>query len=112
MQILTEDALVFCGHQVGKVTLFPSQQLVTINQRCVLVEPDPVGKPIVGCPIPITPTTKPCMTTLPAFIGYSTLLTIDGRRVCLDAISGLTDGVAPVPYRVMQAGQQFVSATL
>ena len=34
---ITEDALVVCKHQLGKVTNLPSQDLVTIDSRRVLV---------------------------------------------------------------------------
>ena len=56
-------------------------------------------------------TIKPCQLTLRVQVGYSDLLRIDGRRVCLDTVTGLTDGTPPgmVPYRVRSSRQTLVS---
>jgi len=53
---------------------------------------------------------RPCLTTLKVTAGYSNLIRIAGRRVCLDTITGLTDGTPPglVKYKVNNAGQPFV----
>jgi hypothetical protein len=67
---LTDDATIVCDHRLGVVTNVPTQNLVTINKRRVLVEPDPEGKPIKGCPN-YGPTVKPCTTTLKVKEGYS-----------------------------------------
>jgi hypothetical protein len=113
MKWLTVDALLLCQHQLGLVTLIPSQTLVTIQGRPVLVEPDPETRPIVGCPN-YGPTIKPCTSTLPVQHGYSQFLRIQGRRICLDTVTGLTDGTPPgsVPYQVQQPGQQLVDQSL
>ena len=50
MRWLTEDARLVCKHQMGKVQVVPTQSLVTIGGRRVLVAPDPEGRPINGCP--------------------------------------------------------------
>src|SRR6267143_3197567 len=100
MRVLTEDAVVVCKHERGKVSIAPSQQLVTIEGRKVLVETDPEGRSISGCPL-VFPF-KPCLGTLPVRAGYSELLRIEGRRICLDTLTGLTDGTPPgtVMYKV------------
>jgi hypothetical protein len=109
MLVLTEDAGVYCKHGPGKVSNKPTQELVTIAGRKVLVEPDPVGRPIAGCPsvVPF----KPCLTTLAVVKGYSEFIRVQGRRLCLDTITGFTDGTPPgvVTYVVRSAGQEFVS---
>ena len=109
MLVLTEDAGVFCKHGPGKVSNMPTQELVTIAGRKVLVEADPQGRPISGCPsvVPF----KPCLTTLVVQKGYSTFIRVDNRRLCLDTVTGFTDGTPPgvVKYEVRFAGQQFVS---
>jgi hypothetical protein len=58
----------------------------------------------------VGPAIKPCTTTLPVRVGYSDLLRIEGRRVCLDTVTGLTDGSPPgtVNYSVRAAGQALV----
>ena len=108
MFFLTEDAKLVCKHETGRVTNTTSQNWVTIASRRVQIEIDPEGRTIVGCPI--QPPFRPCVTTLPVISGYSDLIRVDGRRVCLDTITGLTDGTPPgqVRYKVNDAGQPFV----
>ena len=109
MLALTEDAGLFCTHGPGKVSIQATQQLVTVQGRKVLVEPDPVGRPISGCPsvVPF----KPCLTTLVVQKGYSEFIRVENRRLCLDTVTGFTDGTPPgvVTYVVRFAGQEFVS---
>ncbi len=109
MLALTEDAGLFCKHVTGKVAIKTSQSLVTVEGRNVLVEPDPVGCSISGCPsvVPF----KPCLTTLLVQKGYSEFIRIQNRRLCLDTVTGFTDGTPPgvIMYVVRFAGQQFVS---
>jgi hypothetical protein len=109
MLALTEDAGLFCKHGPGKVSIEATQELVTIEGRRVLVEPDPVGRPISGCPsvVPF----KPCLTTLVVEKGYSQFIQVENRKLCLDTVTGFTDGTPPgvVMYEVRDAGQTFVS---
>jgi hypothetical protein len=109
MKLLTEDAVLLCNHVLGTVDIVPTQDLVTANGRRILVERNPEGRPIKGCPN-IGATIKPCQLTLAVEVGYSDLLRIDGRRICLDTVTGLTDGTPPgtVKYTVRDPGQQFV----
>jgi hypothetical protein len=109
MLLLTEDAQLFCKHGPGKVSISATQALVMVEGRKVLVEKDPEGKSISGCPsvVPF----KPCTATLVVQKGYSGFIRIQGRRICLDTVTGLTDGTPPgvVMYEVRFAGQKFVS---
>lgn len=110
MRVLTADARLVCRHR-GVVRSPPSQRLVTVDGRPLLVETDPEGKGIAGCPN-AGPTIKPCTTTLKVRQGYSSLVRIEGRRVCLDSVTGLTDGTPPgnVEYLVAAPGQDWVEA--
>ena len=110
MYWLTEDAVLVCAHELGIVGIRATQDLVTIEGRRVLVAVDPESRPIVGCPN-VGPTIKPCTTTLPVKQGYSDLIRIDGRKLCLDPVTGLTDGTPPgtVEYHVRSAGQALVA---
>jgi hypothetical protein len=110
MPLLTEDAVLTCRHELGTVGIVGTQDLVTIGGRRVLVEHDPEGRPIVGCPN-VGATIKPCLLTLKAQAGYSNWIRAGGRRVCLDTITGLTDGTPPgiVKYQVRAAGQSLVT---
>jgi hypothetical protein len=110
MLFLTEDAVLVCSHELGVVVNHPTQDLVTIAGRRVLVEDNPQGRLIKGCPN-IGATIKPCTATLKVQAGYSDFIRIDGKRTCLQAVTGLTDGTPPgtVKYNVRSAGQAFVS---
>lgn len=112
MRIITEDALVVCKHELGTVSNKPSQNLVTIAKRKILVDNDPEGRSIAHCPN-VGITIKPCTTTLKVDAGYSEFIRINGKRVCLDTVTGLTDGTPPmtVKYHVRQPGQEWVTAT-
>ena len=106
---LTEDAALVCKHENGRVHLAAGQNIVMIGGRRVLIELDPEHKPITGCPN-VGAAIKPCTLTLAVAEGYSDFLKIDGRRVCLETVSGLTDGTPPgiVKYEVRSPGQSFV----
>ena len=110
MHWLTEDAVLVCKHEMGIVGIVGTQNLVTVNGRKVLVEGDPEGRPIGGCPN-IGATIKPCLLTLRVQAGYSSWIRIDGKGVSLDTVTGLTDGTPPgvVKYLVRSAGQSLVS---
>ena len=109
---LTEDAVLICDHG-GRVAIKPTQTLVRIEDRQVLVQDNPEYRNIRHCP-----NTNPvvglraCLNTLAVREGYSALLTIEGDPVCLDFVLGLTDGSPPgiVTYKVVAAGQPFVTA--
>ncbi len=109
MRWLTQDAVLKCKHVAGLVAIVATQDWLTIEGRRVLLAPDPEGRPISGCPN-IGATIKPCTSTLKVQQGYSGLLRADGRAVCLDPVSGLTDGTPPgiVKYEVFAPGQDFV----
>ena len=110
MQLVTVRAVVRCGHN-GRVQNVASQHWVTVGGDDVLVDDDPQGRAIAGCPN-IGPTMKPCTTTLAVQSGYSTWIRVDGDRVALSSVDGLTDGTVPgtVHYTVRDPGQTFVGA--
>jgi hypothetical protein len=113
MRLLTERALLVCDHELGRVRLAHRQSLVRIDDARVLVDDDPERRPIKGCPNtnPLVGV-LPCRTTQRVEAGHSALLRIDGLRVCLDAVTGRTDGVAPIyHYLVRDAGQRLAEAT-
>jgi hypothetical protein len=109
MFILTENAVLVCTHELGRVNIPPTQALVMIDNRRVLVQADPEGKSITGCPN-IGATIKPCQMTLAVKAGYSTFVFIEGRSICLDTVTGQTDGTPPgvVTYKVRSPGQDLV----
>ena len=106
---LTEDAVLVCAHELGQIQNAPTQNVVTIENRRVLVATDPEGKVIKGCPN-VGAAIRPCLTTLKVEKGYSPFLTVEDHRICLDSVTGLTDGTPPatVKYKVRHAGQPFV----
>ena len=109
MLFLTEDSVLICDHIRGIVQNITTQDWVTIQERRIEVEINPEGRTIKGCPnygVGI----KPCVTTLRVQQGYSTWIRIDENRVCLDTVTGLTDGTPPgvVNYRVRESKQSLV----
>ena len=111
MLLLTELAVLCCKHENGIVRQDESQKFVTIDHKRVLVEPDPEHRPIVGRPN-YGINMKPCTMTLKVSEGYSTFVRIGEHHVCLDTVTGLTDGTPPgiVKYKVRTPGQQFVNS--
>ena len=109
MKAVTRDATVRCGHD-GRVQNVASQHWVRIGRSDVLVDNDPEGRRIVGCPN-IGPTMKPCTTTLAVISGYSSWVRIGGKAVAMSDLDGLTDGTVPgtVHYSVREPGQTFVA---
>lgn len=112
MKLLTVDAKITCKHVTGVAQLATPQSLVRVNGRRVMVHRDPEFKPITGC-ANLGPTIKPCTATLVATEGYSSFVRINGRAICLDTISGLTDGTPPgtVKYVVQSPGQTLITVT-
>lgn len=111
MKFLTSRAKIACKHVTGIVQIvFTRQDFVTVENAPVLVAGDPALKPILGC-ANIGPTIKPCTLTLGVTAGYSTFIRIGGRAVCLDTVTGITDGTVPgtVRYTVRHPGQTFVA---
>jgi hypothetical protein len=110
MKFITEDAVLVCAHELGKVENKPSQRWVTVKKRKVLVSTDPETRSISMCPN-YGITIKPCTSTLKVTKGYSTFIKVNNKKVCLDTVTGLTDGTPPgtVKYKVRTSGQAFVS---
>jgi hypothetical protein len=105
---ITEDARLECEHG-GVLENKPSQDVLRIDARRVLVAKDPETRHIHNCPF-ITPTTRPCITSLMVGTGYSTLVAVDGHAVCLSSLSGVTDGTPPgAQYRVNEPGEIWVA---
>jgi hypothetical protein len=113
MLFLTEDAVLVCNHENGLVDVAPGQDFVTIEGRRVLIDDDPEKRSIKGCSNfnPLAGI-RPCLLTLSVRAGYSGFVRVAGKRVCLDTVTGLTDGTPPgiIPYKVRAPGQAFVSA--
>jgi hypothetical protein len=110
MQWVTAQAVIKCAHD-GRVATRPSRQWVTVAGVPVLVDDDPEGRGITACPN-YGPTIKPCAKTLKVTEGYSGFIRIDGHRVVLSSLDGLTDGTPPgtVHYGVRDPGQPYVTA--
>lgn len=114
-EVLTEDAVLRCDHG-GTVGLAPRLDWITIVGRRLLVEDDPLGRPIHGCPM-LTPTTPRCTRTItvdetPSYAAFVTARAggDDARRLCLATATGRTNWalVATVSYSVASPGQALV----
>ncbi|HEY7199040.1 MAG TPA: hypothetical protein VIC57_02455 [Candidatus Dormibacteraeota bacterium] len=112
MRVLTERALIVCDHELGRVHQAVRQSLVRVDGERMLVDDDPERRPIRGCPNtnPLVGI-LPCRHTLRVQAGYSDLLRIDGHRICLDPVTGRTDGVPAIfHYLVRDPGQRLVES--
>jgi len=109
MLMVTADAVVRCDHD-GQIDNVPGQSWVTVSGVPVLVDSDPEGRTVNGCPN-VGPTMKPCTTTLVVATGYTSWVKVDGRLVVLSTLDGLTDGTVPgtVHYTVRDPGQAYVA---
>lgn len=113
MLFLTEDAKLKCTHG-GQLKLEPVQDLVHINGRKVLIKPDPENREIDWCTNTNFTNIKPCKKTEEVRTGYSELLRVGGKPVCLDSVKGFTNGTPPrsIDYVVREPGQDFVNGSV
>jgi len=108
--IVTANAQITCAHG-GRVTLMPRQFVAQIAGGYILCEGDLAGAPIIGCPVPPSPGSKPCTTVVSTLPGSTSLTTsVQHRPVYVATLSGLTDGVPPAPLMVISPGQALVQA--
>ena len=116
MRVLTEEAVLKCDHG-GVVDIKRRQEWVRIAGIAVLIEDDPLHRPVHRCPM-ITPTTPACAKTISIDEGksYAAFVRVktkgdDPRRLCLDTTTGKTDWsrIATVNYTVSKPGQDFVT---
>ncbi len=114
MKILTEKALLVCDHKTGVVKLTERQDWVKIGDDKVLVKDDPENRSIAGCTF-FNPalSLKSCTQTQKVDKGYSEFVRIDGNPVCLDTVTGYTNGASPksIHYSVVTPGQDFVEGS-
>lgn len=111
MEWITLDSVVKCGHR-GKLVLEARQEWVRIGVP-VLVDDDPEGREINGCPNS-GPNIKRCGRSLRVKTGYSEWIRVDERAVVLSHLDGFTDGTPPgaVHYNVTDPRQDLVRADL
>ena len=103
--IVTVNATIMCVHG-GQVILTPRQTQLIVQGGPVLCEPDLAGCPIVGCAQPPSPGSKPCTLVVSTLPGSSTpRLTVQGRPVYWQPLSGITDGVPPGTIMCVNPGQ-------
>jgi hypothetical protein len=86
--------------------LTPRQFVADIDGGMILCEPDLLLAPIVGCPVPPSPGSKPCTSVVSTLPGSTSLkVSVQGRPAYVATLSGLTDGVPPAPITVVSPGQ-------
>jgi hypothetical protein len=109
--VLTESSSVACGHTPGTVQLRAGQSKLTVNGNKVLVDGDLMGASISSCSTPSTQSSSPCATVSSTVGGVAQKLTVGGKGVLLDNITGVTSGVPPGSLSVSNAGQTKLTTT-
>jgi hypothetical protein len=108
--IVTTNATIMCVHG-GRVMLVPKQTSVLAGGAPVVCELDLVGAPIVGCPVPVTPSSKPCtavVSVIPGPSSSSLKVKVGGRPAHIATLTGVTDSVPPGAIVVASPGQMSV----
>lgn len=116
--ILTHKGVLRCCHRSplgGKVNVHVSQNFVRINGGKVNLEGDTENCSVnsLSCAIITDPSKNlfPCKQTKAETGGYSSFVTIEGQRICLDSVTGETiSNPEGGTYSVRNPGQRFVSA--
>jgi hypothetical protein len=103
---LCESSVLTCIH-MGRIVSQAAERWISVSGAPVLVETDVLGRPVVACPN-VSTNTKPCTSTMPPLAGPSLFVRVGGRRVLTSSLTGLTDGVPPGTYRVLQPVQSLV----
>jgi hypothetical protein len=109
LRIITEKASVVCPHG-GRVHLKASPGWVFVNGAPVMVDSDLEGCTISACPW-TGGSLVPCSKTLRVIMGRSPWIKIDGRRVYLKKVKGLTNGAPPpgsFQFKVARSYHSFV----
>jgi len=111
VRAIVETCVQRCGHD-GLVGNAASQRWVRVMRTPVLVQNDPEGRGIAMCPN-YGVNILPCTQTLAVHTGYSTFVRIGGQPVCLESVTGYTNGTPPgaVMYTVRQPGQTLVGVS-
>ena len=111
--IVTSAAKIMCAHG-GQVTLIPKQVKALAGGQPIMCVGDLVGSPIVGCALPPTPVTAPCLVVVSEIpipmVGMSPTVMVMSKPVLLAGINGITSGIPPSPLIVAFPGQVKVLA--
>lgn len=102
--VLTAAATVTCAHG-GSVTLVAGQQTLTIDGAPVLLYADLAGAVISGCTQVASSSTAPCTAVASVLAGSAMKLAVQGGPVATAQAQGMTNGVPPGPWQVVNAGQ-------
>ena len=108
--VINSSAVVQCIHG-GMVQLVPKQPLVMAGGSPAMRVMDFIGSPIVGCPVPPSPGSKPCLVVVaPPATWASMIVKVQGMpaAVQVPGPSGVTDGVPPGMIMCTFAGQATV----
>jgi hypothetical protein len=111
--VLTTASTLRCVHG-GTVTVPPSQTLLTVAGKPVLVQSDLVNAVVAGCPNSNPSASQtPCLKITSLTTGASVTLSVAGRPVLLATARGLTNATPPQPvmWQVTAAGQTVLEAT-
>jgi len=113
---LTHKGVLRCSHRGplgGKVSVHVTQHFVRIGGGKVNIEgdTDKCNVSSLSCAILKDPSKGlfPCNKTVAETGGYSRFVTIEGRKICMDSVTGKTiSNPAGGTYSVRNPGQHFV----
>lgn len=103
--VLTTASTLLCPHG-GQIVAEPSQTLLTVDGRPVLLRADLLGPVLIGCPL--KPPATPCVKILSITDGVATTLRVGTEPAVLETARGATN-VQP-GWLVSAAGQTKLEA--
>jgi hypothetical protein len=112
--LVNANATVLCAHG-GTVTLMPRQTKVLAGGSPVLRASDLAGAPILGCALPPSPSSKPCLTVISvapipgSSVSAKVLVSGEPALIASGPWTAVTDCVPPTPMlNVVSPGQMKV----
>jgi len=93
--VLTAASQLLCAH-LAPLLIVPSQQLLTVDGRPVLV-----GADLLAATVPTCPGSPPCGKVTAVLAGLSTTLRVGTQPVALDGANGTT---TTATWQVTSAG--------